>query len=147
MTPNLLVLVTRAPRDAITAAYPDHTILNDADIFQILNGESTLDGESIKFDDFERLGAKLEEMGTEGKRILVHSFNPLLPNYLEAGQKVDGTFQTDMIACEKRFLIYSGGEFKSLFTIPSIMKKLSCMGLGEAICDTYVCDYIEGVQK
>ncbi|ELP5902612.1 hypothetical protein QTV49_004652 [Vibrio vulnificus] len=147
MTPNLLVLVTRAPREAIAAAYPDHAILNDADIFQILNGETTLDGANIKFDDFQKLGAKLEEMGTKGKRILVHSFNPLLPNYLEAGQDVDGKFETDVIACEKRFLIYSGGDFMSLFTVPSILKKLSCMGLGDAICDTFVCDYIEGAQK
>lgn len=146
MTPNLLVLVTRAPREAIEAAYPNHTILNDADIFQILNGEKDLDGDDIKFDDFEKLGAKLEEMEVSGKSILVHTFNPLIPNYLEAGEKPDGVnFVTDTDACEKRFLIYSGGAFKSLFSIPSIGKKMEVMGVGDAICDTLLSECVESL--
>lgn len=136
--PNLLVLVNSAPQPTIRENYPEHEIFDDSSIFRAINGMPvTLGGSVISASGFSDLAKKIEENIKLGKKILIHSFNPVVINSLES-RKTTGGFKpasvvTDLESCKSRFIVFDNGRFSSLLDSKSVKDEINLMGIGEAL--------------
>ncbi|CAH7397841.1 hypothetical protein VCHA53O466_50109 [Vibrio chagasii] len=141
--PNLLVLVNSVSKADIVRHFPDYEIMTDAELFPILNGQKLFLRDSyFTHESYEELCKALEEYSKE-RKLIIHSFNPLIHNYLEVCEGELPDIKTDLEACARRFIIYTyNNAFTSLFEIPNIRMKMDCMSVGEAICDTYLVEAI-----
>lgn len=144
---TLKVLVNCAPSDSILTYFHDFEVITDVELFPILNGTTPFMEKKFNHESYDELAKAIEKYTLDGdKKVLIHSFNPLVHNFLEVGNdKEPSGYVTDVDGCAKRFVIYTGdNEFISLLDIPTVRKKLDVMSIGEAICDTYLCEAIKG---
>lgn len=142
---NLIVLVNAAKADQIKKAFPDHHVYNDAHFFSILNGDEYFFGKKYGYDDIRDMCEMIELMA-EKHQLLIHTFNPLIINLLEAyapDEANDGKLGFSMPLSEKRFaLLNNEGEFVPLLKIPEFARKLDILCVGEAVCDSIISNYM-----
>lgn len=131
---NLIVLVNSSSAADIKTEFPDHHVYNDRDIFSILNGEVRFFSDLYSQADLQKFCEKVEER-SEKFPLLIHTFNPLIVNYLEAHDNKE--FSMDL--SKKRFYIANNNkEFIRLLEIEEFAKKIDTLSVGEAVCDSYL---------
>ncbi|WP_210499240.1 hypothetical protein [Vibrio crassostreae] len=141
----LKVLVNCAPSDAISTHFHDFEVITDVELFPILNGSTPFMEKKFNHESYAELAETIEKYALgDKKKVLIHSFNPLVHSFLEVGNnKEPSEYITDVEGCAERFTIYVGdNQFASLLDIPSVRNKLDILSIGEAICDTYLCEAI-----
>ena len=134
---NLIVLCNKTHAGAIERSFPDHIIVSDVDIYKILNG-ADFNGEYYEMDSIDELCKDIVKQSAD-EPMVVHSFNPLVLNQLEA-LKLDDNFDkvTDFDACAERFMICKNGKFSSLLNIEQIRSKMKTLAIGDAIADVHL---------
>lgn len=148
---NLLVIPNAVSSDIIKATFPNHTLITDGDIFCYLNNKP-FNGKTFSIDTIEELCTEFVNLCANGSLIIVHSFNPLVHNYLacpfdpqsqmDSANTTQNHFLDDMEATKSRFIAYTDKAkvpfFFSLLDIKLVWKKMESLAIGEAICDVYL---------
>lgn len=140
---NLIVLINAAPLALIKSEFPDHHIYTDADIYSIFNGNEYFFSKPYTIDDIEQFCQSIEAHAKKFN-ILIHTFNPLIINYLEGYPPHEdlrkNTFSTPLSI--DRFFIYNKNEeFVKILENPAFAGKLDCLSMGEAVADSNLRDY------
>lgn len=105
----------------------DKALLTDAFLYDLFSGNMTFQGVEYTCKDMESFISHLWHFaeGDGGFDVVLHTFNPMIVNYLEDWQ------------ARKAVFFYEGGELKPVFGgMPGLEEKLTVMGPGEAISDT-----------
>jgi hypothetical protein len=135
---NLVVLINSASAADIKAEFPDHHVYTDADLFSILNGDVRFFSDLYNQGDIQKVCEVIEKNSIKFP-ILIHTFNPLIINYLEA--YADDKFC--MILSKKRFYLANNeNKFIRILEIPEFTKKIDTLCVGEAVCDSYLSKYM-----
>jgi hypothetical protein len=140
---NLVVLVNAAKVSDICAAFPDHSVYTDADFYEIFSGAKPFLGKEYGQDDISELCKAFDEAAKD-KKILIHTFNPLLINFLEVhtSDKNDYSVFSLELSQERFFIFNNEKKFVPLLKIPEFARKLDVLSVGEAICDAHISDYM-----
>jgi hypothetical protein len=140
---NLIVLINAAPSDIIKKEFPNHHVYTDANIFSIFNGNEYFFSKPYTNDDIKEFCESIEEHSKKFK-ILIHTFNPLLINFLEAyGPDENGKDDFSMSLSEDRFLAYNkNNEFIKILQVPDFAEKIGFMTVGEAFSDSIIRTYL-----
>lgn len=121
----LTIIVSKCKREVIDSMVKDFDVfISDKDIYPILNSESYFNGKEYSFYDIESFADEIVRVSKE-RKVLVHTFNPLILNFFE-----------DDIARESFFIIKNKDKLIKFFDDERINKKLMCMNPGEAVVDT-----------
>lgn len=121
----LTIIVSKCKREVIDSMVKDFDIfISDKDIYPILNSESYFNGKEYSFYDIESFADEIVRISKE-KKVLIHTFNPLILNFFE-----------DDIARESFFIIKNKDKLIKFFDDERINEKLMCMNPGEAVVDT-----------
>ncbi len=133
MNMQINIIVSKAPLGALSVEFGPQVVINDGDLFNMLNGGVTIHDHFITLHQDELIGGlekKLLELNAE--RIVIHTFNPMVINALEP-------HKNDHVRLNKRFFLYNDREeFVDLLCIESFSKKLEVLSLGEAVVDSYM---------
>lgn len=100
-------------------------VLTDGDIYEILNGKQ-FEGRNYTVENLGDFVDKIVDIGYNEKDVIVHTFNPLVLNFLH-----------DVVAIESVYYAHDNVLFR-VFEHASMMEKLTILGVGEVICDTYI---------
>jgi len=100
-------------------------VLTDGDIYEILNGKQ-FEGQNYTVEKMGDFVDKIVDIGRNNKDVIVHTFNPLVLNFLN-----------DVVAIESVYYAHDNVLFR-VFEHDSMIEKLTILGVGEVICDTYI---------
>lgn len=100
-------------------------VLTDGDIYEILNGKQ-FEGRNYTVEKLGDFVDKIVDIGYNEKDVIVHTFNPLVLNFLH-----------DVVALESVYYAHDNVLFR-VFEHDSMIEKLTILGVGEVICDTYI---------
>jgi hypothetical protein len=98
-------------------------VITDADIYNIFNGRE-FDGVQFKAYAIDEFIDKIIEIANNGKTVVLHTFNPLILNFVPDEIAIDCIFYS------------KDGELEKLFSHDFVKEKLAFMEVGEAILDT-----------
>lgn len=143
MNNNLIVIASAAPLLNIQRAFPDHRIVDDGQIFQILNG-TPFDEKQFGLDTIEQLCDAFVAQ-SEKEALVIHTFNPVIQNYLMCYlplEKPEDRLVDDLGATRQRFQLWkptgNDGLFISALDIANIAKKMDVLCIGDALCDVFL---------
>lgn len=130
---NLIVVINPAPQKEIKDAFPGYKLMDDYAFYNILNGEQFV-LTTYNLDSLDALMLSIEKGCEDGEKIVIHTFNPLIVNFLEIHDKEELSLERSA----RRFAFYTDkNDFIPALKIPSLVKKLDFMSVGEAVCDSY----------
>lgn len=98
-------------------------VITDAEIYHIFNGRE-FQGVQFKAYAIDEFIDKLIEIASNGKTVVLHTFNPLILNFVPDEIAIDCVFYS------------KDGELKKLFNHDFVRAKLASMEVGEAISET-----------
>lgn len=121
----LKIIVNRCEPSKIKEIVSENDIfMSDADIYRVLNGETTFKGNTYLYEKMELLVDALVAASVN-ENVVIHSFNPLFFNWFH-----------DNVAIDAFMMLDNSGKFVKIFSFERMLKKLEVMGAGEAVCDT-----------
>lgn len=123
----LIVIINKCKNSIIKSIEKELEIditITDKNIYSILNSEIDFNGKKHSLYKIEKFVDEIVNV-SNSKRVLLHTFNPLILNFFE-----------DEVAKNSFVTTIDGINFTKFFENEKNKSKLECMGPGEVVIDT-----------